>query len=115
MELKLSDGDYVPDGFGGFVRTLGMQALLSRALFRLTCRRGSFPLQPELGSRLYLLAREKPACRAVAARQYAAEALVGLNLTVLDAEVTDGENGAATVKLTLSCGQETAQVEVTVP
>ena len=38
MENKLIGGDYVPDGAGGFVRQTGSEALLSQALFRLTCR-----------------------------------------------------------------------------
>ena len=58
MENKLIGGDYVPDGAGGFVRQTGSEALLSQALFRLTCRRGRFPLLPELGSLLYTLDRE---------------------------------------------------------
>ena len=52
MENLLRDGDYVPNGFGGFTRLYGTQEVLARALFRLTCRRGSFPFLPELGSRL---------------------------------------------------------------
>jgi len=114
MELKLSDGDYVPNGLGGFARAAGSQELLARALFRLTCRRGAFPFFPELGSRLYLLAAEKPSARAMAARQYAAEALDGMGLTVADAAVEDGENGAVRVRFTLSAGEETTELEVTV-
>ena len=53
MELKLINGDYVPDGMGGVVRCAGADALLERVLFRLTARRGQFPLLPDLGSRLY--------------------------------------------------------------
>ena len=40
MELKLEQGDYVPDGAGGFETLDGAQALLARVLFRLTARRG---------------------------------------------------------------------------
>ena len=43
------NGDYVPDGFGGFTRLQGTQALLQRSLFKLGCKRGSFPFLPELG------------------------------------------------------------------
>jgi len=114
MELKLSDGDYMPDGFGSFVRTVGTQELLGRALFRLTCRRGAFPFLPELGSRLWLLAREKASGRDMIARQYAAEALDGLELAVLGAAVTDNGDDTASVKLTLACGGETEELEVTV-
>ena len=37
--------------------------------------RGSFPLLPQVGSRLYLLGREKPAARGTVGAGYAAEAL----------------------------------------
>ena len=43
MENLLRDGDYVPNGFGGFTRLYGAQEVLAKALFKLTCRRGSFP------------------------------------------------------------------------
>ena len=55
MELRLEQGDYVPNGAGGFQRLEGAEALLQRVLFRLTARRGQFPFLPELGSRLYAL------------------------------------------------------------
>ena len=68
MDNLLRDGDYVPKGFGGFTRLYGTQEILARALFRLTCRRGSFPFLPELGSRLQELGREKPSAREAAAK-----------------------------------------------
>ena len=43
MELRLEQGDYVPNGAGGFQRLEGAEALLQRVLFRLTARRGQFP------------------------------------------------------------------------
>ena len=51
MELMVRDGDYVPDGAGGFLRAEGSQELLQRVLWKLSIRRGSFPLLPDLGSR----------------------------------------------------------------
>ena len=57
MENLLRDGDYVPNGFGGFTRLYGAQEVLAKALFKLTCRRGSFPFLQDLGSRLYELGR----------------------------------------------------------
>ncbi len=75
MEWKLVNGDYVPDGAGGLCRLEGAEELLGRVLFRLTARRGALPFLPELGSRLYLLPREKPSARQALAAQYAAEAL----------------------------------------
>ena len=54
----MKNGDYLPDGIGGEQRVDGTEALLARALFRLSVRRGSFPFLPELGSELYRLGNE---------------------------------------------------------
>lgn len=43
MELKLQNGDYVPDGVGGLRRVWGQEALLQRVFYKLMARRGSFP------------------------------------------------------------------------
>lgn len=77
MELMVRDGDYLTDGQGGFLRARGTEEILQRVLWKLCIRRGSFPLLPNLGSRLYLLLGEKPAGREALARQYVAEALAG--------------------------------------
>lgn len=74
---QLREGDYRPDGAGGFRQASGAEEALERALFLLTVRRGSFALLPELGSRLYLLPREKPSAREAMGAGYAAEALAG--------------------------------------
>lgn len=92
MQNKLVNGDYVA-GYGGIERLYGTDALLARVLFRLQCRRGSFPFLPQLGSRLWTLGREKPAERDMLARQYAAEALAELPLTVVDVTVSAAANG----------------------
>lgn len=60
---KLRNGDYVPDGVGGFATASGAEAVLERVYFLLTARRGKFPLLPEVGSRLYQIFREKPSAR----------------------------------------------------
>lgn len=102
MELKLEQGDYVPDGTGGFETLEGAQALLARVLFRLTARRGQFPLLPEMGSRLYQLGREKPSARASLALQYVTEALAQeTGLAVLGVELTEDGTGAATLDVAL--------------
>ncbi len=75
MSMRLKDGDYVPDGNGGFCRDSDNEILLARVLFRLCARRGEFPLLPELGSRLYRLPQEKPSRRGALAKQYIEEAL----------------------------------------
>ena len=46
MELMVRDGDYLPDGAGGFRRAEGAEELLQRVLWKLSIPRGSFPLLP---------------------------------------------------------------------
>ncbi len=102
MEWKLVNGDYVPDGTGGLCRLEGAEELLGRVLFRLTARRGALPFLPELGSRLYLLPREKPSARQALAAQYAAEALrEERDLKVTGVELSgEDESSRLTVHLT---------------
>ena len=63
MELMVRDGDYLPDGEGGFRRAEGADELLQRVLWKLSIPRGSFPLLPQLGSGLYRLGRARPSER----------------------------------------------------
>ena len=91
MEPRIQNGDYIPDGLGGVVRSQGADALLERVLFRLTARRGGLPPLPQLGSRLYLLGREPAAQRLSAARQYVAEALAEEAVTVTDIALAPAE------------------------
>ena len=101
MELKLVNGDYVPDGAGGLRRLTGGEALLARVLDRLTARRGGLPFLPRMGSRLHLVLREKPSARQALAAQYVAEALeeeTGLRVT--EVELRDqGAQAGLTVRL----------------
>ena len=107
MELRLENGDYIPDGTGGVVRAEGDEALLQRVLFRLSARRGALPMLPELGSQLYLLGRERPEERLSAARQYAAEALQAEGLTVEDVHLTERGDGRMDLTVWLR-GEDTA-------
>ena len=75
MTLILREGDYVPDGKGGFQQVSGTEELLERILWKLSVRRGSFPFLPELGSRLHLLGRVPAKERTALAGQYVMEAL----------------------------------------
>lgn len=113
MENKLVSGDYVPDGAGGIQRQSGKEALLSRALFCLTCRRGSFPFLPELGSRLWQLKEQKPGSMAANAMAYAAEAVAPLGLTVTGVRVTPMENRCIHLDVQLAIREDTAVLEVT--
>jgi hypothetical protein len=94
MEMKFRDGDYVPNVWGGFETVSGADELMQRLLFKLTARRGAFPFLPELGSRLYLLAREKPSTRKSAAEMYVREALSDeSDITLLNLELTEDGDG----------------------
>ena len=101
MELFLKDGDYLPDGQGGFCRVTGREELLQRVLWKLSARRGEFPFLPELGSRLYTLVRQKPAHWTGLAEEYVAEALAEETDLRIDRVETlrDGENLSVTVHL----------------
>ena len=95
-------GDDVPDGAGGFETLDRAQALLARVLFRLTARRGQFPFLPEMGSRLYLLGRERPSAREALALQYVTEALAQeADLAVLGTELQEDGTGAAVLTANL--------------
>lgn len=115
MELKLKDGDYLPDGIGGEERAAGMEEVLARVLFRLSVPRGSFPFLPQLGSELHLLAREKPGAREMAAKQYVAAALAEETaLSVERVTLTEQGEGLGTLRVALRYGGESATAVLTV-
>jgi phage baseplate assembly protein W len=114
MELKLKDGDYVPDGRGGFVRLSGREALAQRLAFRLTARRGSFPFLPELGSQLYRLGRCSAGQRAAEAERAVTEALESEpEVQVVSVTLTES-GGQALVETELRYQGENLAVTVTV-
>lgn len=87
--MLIRNGDYVPDGQGSVLSAGGGDAAICDVLFRLSARRGGFPLMPELGSQMHRLRWEKPSARTALARRYAVEALSGLvGVAVTDAGVT---------------------------
>lgn len=116
MELKLVDGDYVSNSTGaGFETVTDYDELLQRALYKLTARRGMFPLIPDLGSGLWTLCREKRSNRQSAARQYAAEALAdeaGIGIVGVDVE-EDRDRLKVHVRLSYEGDIRTVTVEVT--
>ena len=114
MELFLKDGDYLPDGKGGCVRAVGGEELLQRVLFKLTARRGSFPLLPELGSRLYLLPRQKPGDWETVAREYVSEALGDESELSVSAVTVTASGSGALVDAQLEYRGETLTVTVSV-
>lgn len=112
MELYLKNGDYLPDGQGGFRRAQGREELLQRVLWKLSVRRGSFPFLPELGSQLYRLTREKAADRNSLARQYVTQALSDeTELTVTGVE-TAGREDALEVTVHLDWRGESLDVKL---
>jgi len=112
MELWLSGGDYVPDGSGGFVTAAGEEALLQRVLFRLCARRGAFALLPEMGSRLWLLGREKKSSRVTAAREYVEEALKEEPVSVEQVTLRADGDGRVLVSVLLRSEEKTMEVTV---
>lgn len=103
MELLIRDGDYVPDGTGGFQRLEGAQELLERVIFRLVARRGGMPFLPELGSQLHALGRERPSERQGLAMQYVTQALAQEpGLQVEQVELSDGADGRLELRVHLN-------------
>lgn len=114
MALVFRDGDYIPDGKGGFRTVSGSAEVLERILWKLSVHRGSFSLLPELGSDLHLLGRSPAKERAALAEQYVKEALRDEKLTVNTVSLTDLGNGRGELVLSLLYqGHElTARMEV---
>lgn len=70
--------DMAKDSRGMPASITGAQELLQRILIRLTVRKGGFPPDPELGSRVPLLANCPPAQLDSLADSYVREALAGM-------------------------------------
>ncbi len=101
MELKLENGDYCPDGLGGMEQLSGGDEVLQRVYYRLTARRGGFPLLPTMGSQLHLVMRQKPSARLSVATRYVQEALEDEDVTVESVELDyEGDKLLLTVNLT---------------
>ncbi len=113
MALILRNGDYVPDGKGGFRSAQGAEEVLERVLWKLGVKRGSFPFLPALGSRLHLLARAPAGEREALAGQYVAEALADEEVTVRETVLTqEGDRARLTVRMDWQGEALTATVEV---
>ena len=99
MAMKFVDGDYIPDGWGGFKTVTASEEILNRILYKLTARRGGFAPFPELGSRLYLLGREKQSARMSAAKQYVMEALADEDVAIEDVAVLEQDDDVLKVTI----------------
>ena len=84
MENLLRDGDYVPNGFGGFTRLYGAQEVLAKA----------------------------PSEREAAAKIYCEQALQGMGLTVDEVKLTQLPSGQASVEVCLTYQDEKQALEV---
>ena len=115
MELQLKNGDYVPDGRGGFCHLEGEQEVLRRVVFRLKARRGGLPFLPNLGSQLYLLPREKPSARKAVALRYVTQALEEeTEVAVRDVEVAEKGQGELELTVWLDWKGETLTARLTI-
>lgn len=102
MDLLIENGDYVPDGKGGFLLAEGATALLQRILFRLSVPRGSFLPLAEFGSNLAYLTREKPSAWKALAGQYVRQALEEERDVDFDyVEIVGYEEGVLTLEIHL--------------
>ena len=108
--LRLEKGDYA---LGGSAPLRGRDAAFADALFRLQCRRGSFPFLPALGSRLWRLGMERRTDRNALARQFCAEALEGTAVQARNVAVRE-QGSALVVELTLTLEEATVNAEVQV-
>jgi len=114
LEFALRAGDYRPDGRGSFVAVSGPEALLQRALIRLSARRGCLPWLPELGSRLHMLRSARSDEWDVLAQAYVTEALAPEeDVRVETVSVTQPEPGRLHIEAILSAGGRRAAAEVT--
>lgn len=114
MELKLVNGDYVPDTeYGaGFETVTGTDELLQRVMFKLKPRRGSFPLIPELGSDLWRLYKEKKSNRRSAAYQYISQALADETELRIDSIAVSETEDKLKIDLELTYNGGTASLDL---
>ena len=111
--LILREGDYVPNGQGGFSTAVGAAEVLERILWKLTVKRGSFPFLPELGSRLHLLSKVPAKEREAVAAQYVAEALAEEEVALREVKLAwEGERTLLTLRLDWQGEELTATVEM---
>ncbi len=110
MVNKLTNGDYSVQG-NTVVRFDGSAAAFENALFRLQCRRGSFPFLPDLGSTLWQLGLARPDARLACARQACAQALQGSGVSAQNIRISQ-QDMALSVEAELVLGDASMRVEV---
>ena len=87
---------------------------LNGVMFKLVARRGTFPFQEELGSRLWQLSRVPAAQRQMVAKQYVAEALAGEELEVEAVTLEPRGDGGMDLTAELRYQGETLTVAVNI-
>ena len=114
MEMVLDNGRYVCNDRGMPITVSGSEAMLERVKFILCCRRGKFPFIPKLGSRLYLLTREKHVNLENAALGYVIEALEDERYVTVSGVAAERSGEEIYVTVFLSNPGENTQITVSV-
>ena len=114
MDTLLAGGDHSTDARGLPRRITGTQELIQRALIRLQVKKGSFALDPSLGSELHKLRRSGSETNNRLAMGYVQEALAplqGVSVESVRCSLSGSEDLLVTVEL-LARG-ESVLLEVT--
>lgn len=114
MDTLLRNGDHVKNGCGLPQSIEGADELIQRMLLRLHIRKGSFSLDPQLGSNLHRMpVGEGEACDRLALG-YAQEALAPTGASVLSAACTlsPSSPGRLSVRLEVRLDGQTLPLEV---
>lgn len=115
MDTMLMGGDHYTDARGLPVALTGARELLQRALIRLCVRKGSFALDPALGSELHRLRHSESEWNNRLALSYVQEALQGMpEISVASVSCTPGGADNLRVAVSLAVGEELYDLEVNV-
>ena len=115
MDTKLNNGGFVLNRRGLPYAITGAEELAQRAYIRLTVRRGSFPLDPQLGSDLHKLPRGDAQSLSQLAADYVRQALAPLPaVTVKEFSCRyDSTTDAIVANITLGAAGQLYEMEVT--
>ena len=114
MALKIIDGRYALSDRGETVSVTGDDEITERILFKLKVRRGSFLPIPNLGSRLYLLPKEKRADMENAARGYITQALAEETEVTVTNVTAQYEKDGILLSLTVNYGEADREISLLV-